>query len=287
MASKLPWFRVYSEIVDDPKLADFSGDEFRIWVYLMALASEASDRGGTIRMDAMGIAWRTRQPIDVVTSTIRKCEVRGMVERVGEHVHLPNFVARQYDKPSDQPEETRERKQRSRARHAESRDGHALEERRGEESRGEESTLPGFEGAPEDQPSKAEKTAEKGKEPRGDRGPSKNQEFSTWFRERWTAVVGNGERYDFKFGKHNGLVKQLLELAGGDVEKVKARAEVFFADPWVRKRGATLELFRAQWARFAGAEERARSSEERYTPLGGDDVERSSPKHYVPIGGGD
>ena len=34
----LPWFRVYTEIVDDPKMGRLTGGEFRTWIYLLALA---------------------------------------------------------------------------------------------------------------------------------------------------------------------------------------------------------------------------------------------------------
>lgn len=169
MSQKMHWLKLHTEIIDDPKLADFTGDEFRMFVYLLAIARESSTPG-TIQMGAQGIAWRTRQPLDLVEATLRKCAERGVVRldvtrdvtpyentsdrtskrplfRSVETVTLLNFLRRQEIKPSDLPEETRERKRKSRATsrqsHDQSRD--RGEERRGdkrreEESRGEEST---------------------------------------------------------------------------------------------------------------------------------------------------
>jgi len=139
--AKLPWFKLYTEIIDDPKLSKFTGDQFRILVFLMCLARE-SDEPGLIQMDTTEIAWRVRRPIEEVESTIELCQQgpKPIIEAVENGLVVVKFLDRQYDKPSDQPQATRERKQKQRDKdrcHAEVTPSHAIEERRGEEIRGD------------------------------------------------------------------------------------------------------------------------------------------------------
>ena len=110
---KLPWLRLHTEIVDDPKLAAFTGDEFRVWVFLMCMARE-STAPGTIGMDAAGVAWRTRLPADVVERAIAKCEQGRMLSRDEHTITLTNWSGRQYDKRSDTPKETGARQKKRR-----------------------------------------------------------------------------------------------------------------------------------------------------------------------------
>lgn len=115
MAPKLPWFRLYTEIMDDPKLANWTGDQFRVLIYLFCLARE-SEEPGLIMMTPEEIAWRTRQPVELVLSVLELCQAgkRPIVTPQEEGFLVEQFLDRQYDKPSDQPGATRERKQRQR-----------------------------------------------------------------------------------------------------------------------------------------------------------------------------
>jgi len=45
----LRWFRMYSEILDDPKVARVTDSQFRIFIYLLAAASEC-DREGFVQL---------------------------------------------------------------------------------------------------------------------------------------------------------------------------------------------------------------------------------------------
>ena len=140
----MPWLRLHTEIVDDPKLADFTGDEFRLWIYLIAMGRE-STVPGTIGMAAAGIAWRVRRPLAEVEATIAKCEAKGMLESDTLTVRILNWDKRQYDKPSDKPQETAARQRKARdtkSNHAhvtpESRASSVQNQRRGETETEEE-----------------------------------------------------------------------------------------------------------------------------------------------------
>lgn len=141
--AKLPWLKLYTEILDDPKLAGFTGDQFRVFVYLLCLARE-SEEPGFIPMTQSEIAWRIRRPLEEVESTLALCQYgdRPIITAVDGGYQVEKFIDRQYDKPSDKPEATRARKQKQRDKEYESRECHApvtpchaIEESRVEESR--------------------------------------------------------------------------------------------------------------------------------------------------------
>src|SRR4051812_37988482 len=106
-----PWGKLHVAIIDDEKLRDFSGDEYRIWTFLILLASENERERGTVPGDADAIAWRTRQPVALVAGTLAKCETRGMIAIVAEPagVRLTNFARWNRAKPSDAREAARAR----------------------------------------------------------------------------------------------------------------------------------------------------------------------------------
>ena len=55
----MKWFRMYAEIIDDPKMKQLSDRSFRVFSYLLALAAEA-EQGGAIPMAKEDIVWRLR-----------------------------------------------------------------------------------------------------------------------------------------------------------------------------------------------------------------------------------
>ena len=129
--AKLPWFKLYIEIMDDPKLLNFTGDQFRILIYLMCLARE-SDEPGLIQMTTTEIAWRVRRPIEDVEDTINLCQqgIKPIIQLVDDGISLVKFLERQYEKLSDMPQATRERKQKQRDKekcHADVTPSHAID----------------------------------------------------------------------------------------------------------------------------------------------------------------
>ena len=124
--AKMPWLKLYTEILDDPKLAGWTGDQFRVFVYLLCLAREAEEPG-FIPMTPAEISWRIRRLIEEVESTIAICQQgdRPIITAVEGGYQVDKFLDRQYDKPSDKPEATRARKQKQRDKENESRECHA------------------------------------------------------------------------------------------------------------------------------------------------------------------
>jgi len=152
--ARLPWFRVYTEIVDDPKMARLSGDQFRDWIFLLALARE-SEEPGVIMMSPEDAAWRLRRPPDEFKESLSLFERLEMITLEDGRIVVSKFLERQYDKPSDRPDEVRRRVARHRKRQSNAAatpdpvDGNAAVTRRNaidsesdSDSEGEEGLLP-------------------------------------------------------------------------------------------------------------------------------------------------
>jgi len=114
MARKL-WFRLYTEIMDDTKLAGWTGDQFRILIYLFCLARE-SDRPGHIGMTPAEIAWRVRRPVTEVEETLARAQEgdRPIIEARDDGFLVVRFLDRQYEHESDRPENVKARVQKHR-----------------------------------------------------------------------------------------------------------------------------------------------------------------------------
>lgn len=111
------WFRVYSEIKDDPKMLCLSDRQFRLWVSLLAMASESDERGLIGPFPPIGLAAALRCRPDELTEILDVFESLDMIQRQDDGAILvSHFLDRQYDYPSDQPEATRERKRKERDR---------------------------------------------------------------------------------------------------------------------------------------------------------------------------
>lgn len=112
--SRLPWLRYYTETRNDSKLDALSDREFRIWNKLLCYSAEDEPRGVVDYSDPEFVAMELRlTPDELEAAVARMIRVR-LVEREDGFVVFPAFAARQYDKPSDMPDATRERKRRQR-----------------------------------------------------------------------------------------------------------------------------------------------------------------------------
>jgi hypothetical protein len=122
--SRMPWLRLYTEIIDDVKLRGCTAEQFRDWIHLLCLA-RMSDEPGEIEMTVDDAAWRLRRKPEELRESLEFFESRGMISCNEKTISVTKFMDRQYDKPSDRPAETRKRKRRQREREAMSRECHA------------------------------------------------------------------------------------------------------------------------------------------------------------------
>ena len=123
---KLGWFRLHTEARNDAKLRTLNAEQFRVWFNLLCMAAEAEDdqRGSIEAMDStlLAIECANGDTALLESTLVQLAKLRIIEWRDDGSLAFLNFLKRQYDKPSDRPEATRERKARSRASHTESRD---------------------------------------------------------------------------------------------------------------------------------------------------------------------
>ncbi|WP_158642178.1 phage replisome organizer N-terminal domain-containing protein [Brevibacillus laterosporus] len=122
------WLRLYPEILVDPKLRRLNATQKWLWIAAMCEASNSTDRGRLFIADGIEytdqdlahVAGLTASELDQANGFIEMCVTLKMMERHADgSVTLINFMNRQYEKSSDKPENTRERKRKQRAKEAE------------------------------------------------------------------------------------------------------------------------------------------------------------------------
>lgn len=116
----MKWFRLHHEARTDKKLEALTDAQFRIWFNLLCFASEQEDHRGTISGFSRGrlaveCANRDRALLDETLTLLASSEM-DILTIEGDSITFLHFQKRQYEKPSDAPEETRERKRQSRER---------------------------------------------------------------------------------------------------------------------------------------------------------------------------
>ncbi len=114
---QMQWFRLYSEARTDAKLRSLPDDQFRVWFNLLCYAADQDDERGSVDIsDPFIVALEVAGGDEELLS--RTCHALSRLRIVtceDERVTFINFTIRQYDKPSDAPEQTRERKRKQRA----------------------------------------------------------------------------------------------------------------------------------------------------------------------------
>ncbi len=125
----MKWFRVYSEIKDDPKMLELDDHQRWLWICLLAMASEAEERGVIANVRLLGLAAALRTDEKRLSVTLDALADMDMLTYDAEQrtIRICHWTDRQYDKPSDTPPQTRDRQRASRQRHANVTPSHALD----------------------------------------------------------------------------------------------------------------------------------------------------------------
>ena len=89
-----PWIRLYSEIIDDPKVQLLEPDHFRMWINFMCLAS---DNGGKVELSKQ-VSWRLRVSDDGLNHCISVLTAAGLLdEDDAGGVWIHNWKERQFE----------------------------------------------------------------------------------------------------------------------------------------------------------------------------------------------
>ena len=70
------WLRLYNDVIDDPKVQQLSGEQFKAWINLLCLASKHNGEIPPLK----DVAFRLRMDIDHVESLIEKLVSEGLLE---------------------------------------------------------------------------------------------------------------------------------------------------------------------------------------------------------------
>ncbi len=143
MPSAMPWVKIYTEILDDPKLGELPAETKWCYVQLIVLAGDYDADGYIVTRDSLvthaNIAWRLRVTVETLTRDINLLCECGLVEIDHGAIFIPKFAERQGRKQSEKREQWRERQAKSREKHDSdvTRDSRVTHAPRGEERRGE------------------------------------------------------------------------------------------------------------------------------------------------------
>ena len=116
--SSMPWIKLYTEMLDDPKIGRLADAIKWRFVSLVLLAGECDQDGAFITgqhmMSIDDIAWRLRITSEQCETELEALLQCGVLELDGDVYYLPKFSDRQGRPQSEKREKWRERKQRQR-----------------------------------------------------------------------------------------------------------------------------------------------------------------------------
>jgi len=95
----MKWFRMYHDLVDDPKVQKLPGETFKFWINLLCLASRSPERG-TIQMQLPDLAFALRMDDQAVHDMLSDLVSRGLVHEMDGSFEIHNWQGRQYDSDS-------------------------------------------------------------------------------------------------------------------------------------------------------------------------------------------
>lgn len=89
------WFRLYNEIIDDPKIAKLSDFSFSAFIKLMAFCSDR-DNAGVISDSLQDVCWRLRMRPEKLRIAISDLEKAEIIKREDGRLVLINWEKRQF-----------------------------------------------------------------------------------------------------------------------------------------------------------------------------------------------
>jgi len=114
------WVKVYTEILNDPKIAQLPLPHAGVWLFLLAAAGTIDDRDGNeAETGRLGtpeeVAWLMRRPLEDIQPAVDAFIELGMVHTNAGALYLTNYGKRQARPPSARPSAVRTRVKRHRA----------------------------------------------------------------------------------------------------------------------------------------------------------------------------
>lgn len=91
----MKWFRLYSELIDDPKQAKMKDKTFRVFILLMCLANEL-DLDGEINLTTREISWRLRILEKNIAKTISELILLDVLLKTQRGYSFKNWAKRNF-----------------------------------------------------------------------------------------------------------------------------------------------------------------------------------------------
>ena len=114
MASKSLWLRLYTEVLNDPKVQRLDGDTFKGWVNLLCVAKESSGNGTLPTLS--DIAFYLRTDANTAGQLVQRLIEAGLIDYDGERYVMHGWNQRQYESDNDPTATERKRRERDRKR---------------------------------------------------------------------------------------------------------------------------------------------------------------------------
>lgn len=107
---RLPWFRLYTEIVNDPKVARLNDKQFRFWINILCLSRQ---NAGLLRYESFaGYAWSLRIKESAFSKGLQELMDAGLVDMTGDGEYTPHgWAGRQFESDNSTERVKRHRKQ--------------------------------------------------------------------------------------------------------------------------------------------------------------------------------
>src|SRR5687768_3126602 len=109
----MKWFRLYHDLVDDPKVQKLPGDTFKFWINLLCLASRSPERG-LVHLNAGDLAFSLRMDDDTVSAMLDDLVKRELLHQAEDTLEIHNWEGRQYDSDSSADRVRKHREQKKR-----------------------------------------------------------------------------------------------------------------------------------------------------------------------------
>jgi hypothetical protein len=107
----MKWFRFWTDTLDDVKILQLSDYEYRIWTYLLAIASEVNSMSGECQVNVRSMSLRCRTQVNHFSRALETFQRIGLIT-INEHGYpvITNWNKRQYksDNVTDRVKKHRE-----------------------------------------------------------------------------------------------------------------------------------------------------------------------------------
>ncbi|MCH7617335.1 MAG: hypothetical protein IIB18_05685, partial [Chloroflexi bacterium] len=96
--AKMPWFRLYHDVLNNPKVQRLPARLFRTWVNLLCLASENGERGTLPAPEDLAFGMRTSA--EKANIDLERLIEAGLIDRDGDELRMRDWNLWQYESDS-------------------------------------------------------------------------------------------------------------------------------------------------------------------------------------------